>query len=661
MQSISERNGAALLVALLTVAAVQACGGDDFDSCLAKRNCPPDPASGGVSGAAGSGPATCPGCEAGFCCAGQCVDLSRDPLHCGACGRSCELPAAAAVCSDSTCNIESCNPGFLDCDGDAKTGCERADSGPPSVPRALKPLNAAHTGTAFADKSLRPAFRWEPPERPGSCETPTYDIQVDDSCDRFALAGCTFASPEVNERGIVAASWTPPEALPVNTAVPVGTTYFWRVRACDTDDRCSDWSSPRYLHVGRLVDDLNGDGRSDVVIRSSYDSTASSSDGYILSGADLAIGRHAREIPNSPGAASSLFRFVGDVNGDEYPDVLLNTEPAASLVIVLGGRNLDELQTTSVPVQPGSHATAPLGDWNSDGYSDFAASTWDRAPATVRLFAGGADLRSTTFVDLQPPTGATALKFGRAIEGGLDANDDGLPELAILDSDDKLVHVVHGGTFNEPSVSAAFSVGDECGAGVWIALSRAGDLNADGVDDIAVRCAERFTVYRGSRAEPPSAIWSFTGAAFVDRTNAPPLHFLGGVDFGEDGVDDLLFHDGTTQAAPPGAALRVLSGAKDLGADSVSVGLTLNVPATFFRFGTGLTVGDHDADGRADILAQILTQTYATSFSWYTRANIGIRDPACSQSAASFTAVGNWCEVAQQSFLNSRYGHGLGY
>jgi hypothetical protein len=37
------------------------------------------------------------------------------------------------------------------------------------------------------------------------------------------------------------------------------------VRAC-RPDKCSDWSEVRYVNVGRLFDDFNGDGYSDVIV-----------------------------------------------------------------------------------------------------------------------------------------------------------------------------------------------------------------------------------------------------------------------------------------------------------------------------------------------------------------------------------------------------------
>ena len=51
------------------------------------------------------------------------IDTTSDPDHCGACNRPCDLPNAEAICVNSTCYIQSCDPGFYDLD-DEDPGCE---------------------------------------------------------------------------------------------------------------------------------------------------------------------------------------------------------------------------------------------------------------------------------------------------------------------------------------------------------------------------------------------------------------------------------------------------------------------------------------------------------------------------------------------------------
>ncbi len=48
-----------------------------------------------------------------------------DPQNCGFCGNRCVPANATAKCELGSCGIESCDPGFADCDGVAANGCER--------------------------------------------------------------------------------------------------------------------------------------------------------------------------------------------------------------------------------------------------------------------------------------------------------------------------------------------------------------------------------------------------------------------------------------------------------------------------------------------------------------------------------------------------------
>ena len=53
------------------------------------------------------------------------TDLTHNSLNCGGCGNVCARPTnGIAGCSAGKCVIGGCNPGFEDCNGDPKDGCE---------------------------------------------------------------------------------------------------------------------------------------------------------------------------------------------------------------------------------------------------------------------------------------------------------------------------------------------------------------------------------------------------------------------------------------------------------------------------------------------------------------------------------------------------------
>ena len=79
-------------------------------------------------------------CEEGRCTIGFCEgtyancdfnpangcesDLATDPGDCGFCGNTCRLDNATAACVDGGCVIDTCDPGWGDCDGINENGCE---------------------------------------------------------------------------------------------------------------------------------------------------------------------------------------------------------------------------------------------------------------------------------------------------------------------------------------------------------------------------------------------------------------------------------------------------------------------------------------------------------------------------------------------------------
>jgi len=105
------------------------CDGDPANGCETGLN---TPANCGGCGTACAAPT--PLCAAGSCtdvcptdtvdCTGSCVDTTSDALHCGGCAMACPVAMrATAVCTDSSCGM-ACEPGWHDCDGDAANGCE---------------------------------------------------------------------------------------------------------------------------------------------------------------------------------------------------------------------------------------------------------------------------------------------------------------------------------------------------------------------------------------------------------------------------------------------------------------------------------------------------------------------------------------------------------
>ena len=386
----------------------------------------------------------CKGQEA--CCSGACADLKNDPQHCGACA-ACAIGNAKAACRDSVCAIESCPTGFVDCDGKAENGCEVSVAGVDSVPSPNRPVMGDYTGSLWGDaalKTLRPTFKWRTAV-PKGCAALSYQIQLDDSCGAADFARCTFPSPEIDT--IVAMpSFTPTAPLVVSQMAPVGTRYYWRVRSCDIAKTCSGWSPIHYVNVGRLRDDINGDGYSDLLAR------GGGGNGYVYLG-----GKTPGDQPASHGMGIQGFGFVGDINADGDADFAVADDPINPMDGGASTQNLRvyygrsgfgaELGTANfgivTPIMGNDVALSTGGDFNADGYDDFPM--WKAAADAARVFLGSSAPIGAVALSLRGDKDNPAHGAGRT--GDIDG--DGFADLAEIspvgDASSATIYFYHGG------------------------------------------------------------------------------------------------------------------------------------------------------------------------------------------------------------------------
>ena len=100
---------------------------------------------------------------------------------------------------------------------------------PPSAPTLSSPAD----GSTIVDTT--PTFDWSDATDPDTGDAVTYDLQADNS-------DCDFLSPELNETGLAASTFTPGSPL-------IPGIYCWRARAVDDGNLASDWSGTWTLTV----------------------------------------------------------------------------------------------------------------------------------------------------------------------------------------------------------------------------------------------------------------------------------------------------------------------------------------------------------------------------------------------------------------------------
>ncbi len=276
--------------------------------------------------------------------------------------------------------------------------------------------------------------------------------------------------------------------------------------------------------------DINGDGLSDILIGNGTNS-------YIIFGKTTSIGKVTLAALGTNGfaftSASSVNEpsVVGDVNGDGYEDMLFNNSSNFTNYLVFGGTNFTPGGSVAVPTgTSGTLATGTgagttyvqitnggsfnsggilstlHGDFNGDGYSDFALAqtpTTGIGTGPVYVYYGSSSVtpwNSSALTlagngrgfQITGLTGQNSIKFETTNAG--DVNGDGMDDIAFNDGTTR-AYVLFGKT-NSTSVSTTaldagiggfvINAGTNNANSVITDVDVVGDFNGDGLADMVV-------------------------------------------------------------------------------------------------------------------------------------------------------------------------------
>jgi hypothetical protein len=473
-------------------------------------------------------------------------------------------------------------------DAVGETDDVREDAGPtiPPPPRLVRPWNAERTGSPWAPPefgTLRPSLWWRPVEDPLGRRV-LYDVEVDDSCRVPGFETCWFSSPEARAERLVRTAWRVESDLPVSDEPPVGRRYYWRVRACAVGGECGDWSTVRYVEVGRVRNDWNGDGYSDLVVGApDWGGKA-----YVFFGGPSRVLSDPIRLVRPPENTQFSWGIgAADLDADGFVDVVVGA-PSGLVGTLNGGDgwrgSVSVFRGGPEPVvEPHvvwrrylwchafGWAVAGVGDVDADGFEDVVVgtpySTGTDWVGRAFVYNGGLDFATPEPVELLSPERSDRYidRYGDAVGGGGDVNGDGFADVLVGASYTPVAPDVYGVVYvhpggrpfrGQPSVRLASTSPDEEMLGYPVI--DAGDVNGDGFSDILVAAqgypgsgynAGRAYLWLGGDPLPASPMWSVTG-----RSQEVLGRSLAAGDLDGDGVFDLVVGsgDGLVDGEPRG-------------------------------------------------------------------------------------------------------------